>query len=72
MTWHCEDELYRLLMEIDAEKDNAYLSLDVLKKTQLGKIMKDLSKCEAIEMKSRMLGKRVYKYWLRICREIEQ
>ncbi len=72
MTWQCEDELYTLVKKIDAEKDNAYISLDVLKKTQLGKIMKSLSKCEAIEVRSRKVGRRVYKYWLGMCREVEQ
>jgi len=72
MTWQCEDELYTLVKEIDAQKDNAYINLDVLKKTQLGMIMKSLSKCEAIEVKSRKVGRRIYKYWLRMCREVEQ
>lgn len=66
MDRHCENELYELLKSIDVEKDN--ITMELLKKTQVGKLIKDLSNCDEFEEKSRIVARRIYKTWLKMCR----
>lgn len=70
MDWRCDDELYELLKTIDAEKDN--ITIELLKKTHVGKMIKDLSKCDKFEERSRVLAKRVYRSWLKLCRVVDK
>jgi len=65
--WRCDDELYELLKGIDLEKDN--ITIELLKKTHVGKVIRDLIKCDEFEERSRFLAKRIYRSWLKMCRE---
>jgi hypothetical protein len=70
MDWRCDDELYEFLRGIDTEKDN--ITIELLKKTQVGKMVRDLSKCGDFEKRSRILAKRIYYTWREMCRAVEQ
>jgi len=67
--WRQDEEFYKLLQSIDAEKDNPYLTLQNLKKTQLAVTMMALSKSEGFEEKSTKLARRMYKFWRLMFRE---
>jgi len=70
MDWRCHDELHELLIRIDLEKDN--ITIELLKTTHVGKMIRDLSRCDKFEERSRFLAKRIYRSWLKMCREVEQ
>jgi len=67
MDWRCDDELYELLKTIDVEKDN--ITIELLKKTRVGKMIRDLSKCDKFEERSRIVAKKIYRTWLKMCRD---
>ena len=67
MDFRLDDEFYQLLKIIDAEKDNPYLTPTNLKKTGLGKLMKDLSKRDCFDERSSKMAKRIYRFWRQLC-----
>lgn len=70
MNWRCDDDLYDLLKAIDVEKDN--ITIELLKKTQVGKMIRKLSRCYEFEERSRIVAKRIYKAWVKMCRKVDE
>ena len=70
MDRRCENELYELLKAIDVEKDN--ITKELLKKTQVGKLMRSLSKCDEFEERSKNLAKKIYRFWRKMWRAFDQ
>ena len=70
MDWRCDDELYELLKGIYVEKDN--ITIELLKKTQVGKMIRDFSKSGNFEERSTILAKEIYWSWRNMCRAVEQ